>query len=112
MYLVRNLSGLNTAVMTCSGSAMGLTWGDMCDVFIAFNSCLSAKMAGITCLTAHPARWGGLRSPGVRGVLSLAASVAVPVLYGGGNCRGKAGRNLSFAREGKNPPAPLRKPRF
>src|ERR1035441_6725095 len=66
MYLVRNLSGLNTAVMTCSGSAMGLTWGDMCDVFIAFNSCLSAKMAGITCPTAHPARWGELRSPGSR----------------------------------------------
>src|ERR1039457_5890502 len=66
MYLVRNLSGLNTAVMTCSGSAMGLTWGDMCDVFIAFNSCLSAKMADITCPTAHPARWGELRSPGSR----------------------------------------------
>src|ERR1017187_1962781 len=66
MYLVRNLSGLNTAVMTCSGSAMGLTWGDMCDVFIAFNSCLSAKMAGITCPTAHPARWGERRSRGSR----------------------------------------------
>src|ERR1035438_5962412 len=88
MYLVRNLSGLNTAVMTCSGSAMGLTWGDMCDVFIAFNSCLSAKMADITCPTAHPARWGGAPSPGARA--RGPGCARRPRARGGGRGRGGA----------------------
>src|ERR1035441_5073855 len=60
MYLVRNLSGLNTAVTTCSGSAMGWTWGDMCDAVIAFNSSLSVKMAARASLA-------GVRGRGPKG---------------------------------------------
>src|ERR1035437_1473074 len=116
MYLVRNLSGLNTAVMTCSGSAMGLTWGDMCDVFIAFNSCLSAKMADITCPTAHPARWG--ERAALAGVAGRGPGQARrPVLPGVTDgcrerCRRHPGPGLSPLRLWPCPRPPHRRLRF